>query len=507
MGLKGVGFLFWAVFLICLLTGGAAAQDLYDEVMVAQGLRELQQENYDEALAILQTAWTKGTKSPEKAYYLGVVNFRLANYNEALYFMNQALRLEPKFHEARLQLAAIHLALDQPAEAAPLLAELEAAGYKPARTAMMLGQAALKQKRYAEAVTYFQQAEADPELAQEAKLQASQALAAQNRYQEAKQALAEAIILHPDTREADFAKRYQDAIDRRLREIKPLRFHFGASFDYDSNVSLEPGNVAVANVVPLGRGDVVFTQVADLEYEFFPTGPYGLLASYNLFQTWHRRLTLYDVMSHTFGVTPALRGSDTTFWLPFRFNYIDLSSDRYWTSYTLTPTLLQMLQPNLGLELSFRWARNYYWWFQPFPQEDRSSHTYGGGLGLYYFFKQGKGYLQSRFNFDYQDAAGSNWTSSNYRLLLATLYPVTERLRLNPSLELVYQPYAHPWFDGAAYQGKRRDKIAVVGLQVLYKLYQGLDLNLHYYFIRDDSNIALYDYDRHIVGAMFDYRY
>lgn len=499
----------WLVILLLVgcLSNPAMAQNLYDEIMVAQGIRELQQENYDEALSLLKTAWDKGSKTPEKAYYLGVANFRLGAYGDSLFFLEKAVQLEPKFHEARLQLAAVYLALDQPSLALPHLEQLQAAGYKPAQTAMFLGQAAMKQKRYAEAVAYFRQAEEDPQLAQEAKLQASQALAAQNRYREAKMALSEAIALAPETREADFARRYLGAVERRLEETKPFRFHLGASFDYDSNVSLEPGNAAAAGIAPLGRGDVVFTQVADLEYELFPTGSFGLLAGYNLFQTWHRRLTLYDVMSHTFGLTPAWRGETTTFWLPFRFNYIDLSSDRYWTAYTLTPTVVQMLKPNLALELSFKWARNYYWWFQPVPQEDRSSKNYGGGLGLYYFFKQGKGYLQGRFNYEYQDAAGSNWSNSSYRVLLAALYPLTDRLRLNPALELVYQPYDHQWFDGLNYNGKRRDKMLILGLQAMYKLVKGLDFNVHYYFIRDNSNIALYDYDRHIIGAMLDYRY
>lgn len=485
----------------------ALAQSQFDDVLVARGIRELQRENYDEALALFRTAWEKGRRTPEKAYYLGITHFRLAAYSEALFFLNQALRLEPQFHAAKLQAAAIHLALDQPDAALPLLEELAAAAYQPAQTAMLLGQVALKQRRYADAVTYFERAAAEPALAPEAKIRISQALAAQHRYREAKTALGEAITLAPDSREADFARRYLTVIDRRLEETKRLRLRLGASFDYDSNVSLEPGNTAAVGIAPLGRGDMVFTQVADLEFEFLPTGPVGLLASYNLFQTWHRRLTLYDVLSHTFGLTPAWRGEVTTFWLPGRFNYIDLSSDKYWTAFTVTPTVVHMLRPDLALELSFKWARNYYWWFRPVPQEDRTSKNYGGGIGLYYLFKRGQGYLQGRLYYEYQDAAGSNWSNSSFRLLLSALYPFTERFRVNPTLELVYQPFDHQWFDGVTYNGKRRDKMLIFGLQALYKIFKNLDVNIHYYLIRDDSNIALYDYDRHIFGAMLEFRH
>ncbi len=415
--------------------------------------------------------------------------------------------VDPKFNEARLQLAAMYLALDKPTDALPHLQELESANYKPSLTALYLGQAAAKQKQYPTAVRYFRQAESDPVLAQEAKLQTGLALAAQDKYPEARRGLEEAITYNPGTRQAGFAQRYLDAVDRRLQETKPLRIRLGASFDYDSNVSLLPGDVAAANTIPTGKGDAVFTQIGNLEYEFFPSGPYGLVASYNLFQTWHPRLTLYDVMSHTFGATPSYRTPNGTFWLPLRFNYTDLSSDKYWTAYSLTPTYLHMLKPDIGLETGFVLARNYYYWLQPFPQDNRSSKNIGGNLGVYYFIKNQQGYLQTRVSYEYYDAYGNNWTSSIYRLLLGGLYPVTDKFRLNPSLELVYQPFAHPWFNGVDYQAKRRDQILVFGFQMLYKIYKDIDLNLHYYYIRDNSNTALYDYNRQITGALIEYRY
>ncbi len=301
-----------SILLIILVMATAVhAQSPYDDVLVAQGLRNLQAENYDEALANFKTAWEKGTKTSEKAYYLGIVNYRLTNYSEALNFMERAIYLDPANNEARLQLAAIYLALDRPAEALPYLQELEAAGYKPAVTAMYLGQVAAKQGQSSQAVKYFNQAAENPLLAQQAKIQASLALSKEDKYSDAQRALQEAISLNPTSREAGFAQRYSDAINRRLEEIRPFHARLGASFDYDSNVTLTPSAAGAANVLAPGGRDAVFTQFGNFEYEFFPTGPYGLMASYNLFMTWHPRLTLYDVMSHTFGITPVLPNCPT----------------------------------------------------------------------------------------------------------------------------------------------------------------------------------------------------
>ncbi len=494
--------------LLCLLAAmPAGAQTPYDDILVAQGLRHLQAENVDEALVDLLTAWEKGTKTAEKAYYLGIAYFRLTQYDRAVDFMTRAVELDPTFQEARLQLAAIHLALDRPGEAQPLLEELAAAGYKPTHTAMLLGQVALRQKRYDAAAGYFREAAADPMLAQQAKLQEGLALSYLDRHTEARWALEQAISLNPTSREAGFAQRYVDALRRRQQEVQHWHLRVGVSFDYDSNVSISPGDPAAAKIIPTGKGDVVFTQLGNIEYDFFPTKPYSLVASYNLFMTWHHRLTLYDVISHTFGLTPSYRLAQGTFWLPFRYNYTDLDSNKYWTAFTLTPTYLHMVKPNLGLETGLKLARNYYWWLQPFPEENRSSRNLGGNLGMYYFFKRQQGFIQARFSYEYNQAAGNNWTSSMYSLLFNVLYPVTETLRLNPSVELISQPFDHRWFDGLEYQAKRRDKIMVAGLQVLYRIYKGFDLNLHYYYVRDDSNLPLYDYDRHITGLLIEYRY
>jgi hypothetical protein len=126
---------------------------------------------------------------------------------------------------------------------------------------------------------------------------------------------------------------------------------------------------------------------------------------------------------------------------------------------------------------------------------------------MYYFYKNQQGYVQARATYEYSAAYGSNWTNNSYGLLVSALIPVNDKLRLNPSLEYIKQPYSNPWFNGATFQGKRHDNIFVVGFQVLYKVYKNIDANLHYYYIRGDSNIPLYDYDRTIAGLLLEYRY
>jgi tetratricopeptide (TPR) repeat protein len=488
----------------CFLAGGpAGAVTPYDDVLMSRALKHLQQENFEEALEDLTQAWQQGTRTPEKAYYLGVVYRRMMNYPKAREYLEEAVRLKPDYLEARRLLADTLLTLEQVGPALPHLKELEKAGFQPAQTAYLLGVAAFKQKKYQQALDYFTKAQEDPALAQEAKVQMSQVLAAQNRLKDAQKRLQEAIALAPQTDTAGFAQRYSSSLERRLQETRPFRAYASFSFDWDSNVTLNPGGAAQVS----GQGDSVYTYTAAMEYNLFPQGPFGLVGQYAVAQNFHRRLTKYDTLSHIVGVVPMYQFQNSRFWLPFNFNYTDVENDKYYTGYVLTPTYLYLVTPNLGLETAMRLSKNYYWFPINFSQDNRTARNIGGSLGMYYFFKNQQGYLQARFSYEHSRAVGDNWSNSNYRIMFLALYPVTSSLKLTAFVDLGLQPYEHPFFDGAVFQTKRRDKVLIAGATATYTIYRGLEFNVHYYAIRDDSNTALYDYMRHIVGCQIGYRY
>ena len=479
-----------------------------DDVLVQQAARNLQKENYEEALAQLTEAWRKGPHTPEKAFYLGVVYRQLLDYPKARDYLEEAVRLKPDYMEARRLLADTLITLDKPDLALSQLQELEKAGYQPAQTAMMQGLVAMKQKRYKEALEYFDKAKTEPALAQEATLQASLALAAQNRLKEAQKTLKETINLAPQTNTAGFAERYAAAVEKRLEEVRPFHFNVYAGVDYDSNVTLQPGGAAAASQVS-GKGDAAFSYGGYLEYNLFPQGPFGLLTNYAYFQNFHPTLYHYDLLSHTVGLTPTYQFQNGRLWLPFTYNYTDVQYAKYFTAFDLDPTYLHLLTPNVGLEVGGILNRQYYWFPISFPQDDRSGRNLGGNLGLYYFFKNQQGCLQARFSYVHDFTGGSNWDNTSYRLLMTALYPITPRLKVSAFLDLMLQPYNFRFLGGSplTYDGKRNDKDMTTGLTVSYEIYKGLEGNLHYYFIRDDSNVTIYNYNRHMVGVQLSYRY
>ncbi len=516
MGYRKALILAWSLCLILIMALPSLAITPYDDVLVQRGMQNLQQENYDEALAQLTEAWEKGTHTPEKAFLLGQVYRLMLNYPKAKEYLEEALRLKPDLHPAQLMLADTLIALDQPKDAVPILQKLEASGFEPGQTAFLLGITATKEGKYSEALDYFRKAQTDPKMAQEATFQASLALAALNRVKEAQKTMAESIALNPQSQTADFAQRYLGILAERAESLRPFHITVSAGYDYDSNISVSPSSPGqVTNIS--GKGGSVFNQAALMEYTLLPAGPFSILGQYAYFQNFHPTVTGFDIMSHFIGFTPTYGFKNGRFWFPVSYTYMDLQSSKYYTGFLLTPTYLHMPTEHIGIEFGLKYNRQYYTSPVFFSQDDRSGKALGGSFGLYYFFKKQKGFAQVRASVEHNNTTGNNWDSTTYRLLTTLLYPITDKWKSSIFVDLMNQPFNNVFFNGVTFgnvvgaplvpQPKRLDQIVILGMQTSYELLKDLEFGIHWYYIRDNSNVNLYNYKRQIVGCQFAYRY
>lgn len=477
----------------------------YDDILVQKAVKDLQQENYDEALAELTEAWEKGAHTPEKAFLLGQTYRQMLNYPKAKEYLEEALRLKANLPQAQLMLADTLLSLNKSKEALPLLQALESMGFEPGQVNFLRGMAESKEGNYSGALDYFRKAETDPKVAQDAKFQESLALAALNRVKEARTSMEAAIALNPQSSTADFGQRYMGILEKRWQDIKPFRANVTAGFDYDTNVTLQPGGGGATQVS--GQKDAVFTQTATFEYNLNAGKPFSFLTQYSYFQNFHPHVSGYDLMSHYVGLIPTYSYQSGRVWLPGSFNYVDVGSDKYYTGYLVTPTWLHLFNENIGVEFSSRYNRKYYWLPVSVSEDNRSAKNVGGGLGMYYFFKKQTGFLQARASYEHDFAEGTNWSCSYYRLFLNALYPITDKLKFNAFVDLLLQPYDYQFYNGTTFSDNRHDQVMVTGLQLTYEFLKGLEFNVHYFYTRDKSNVSLYNYSRQIVGCQLGYRY
>src|SRR5665811_618769 len=102
----------WMALTLALGTQPSLAITPYDDLLVQQADKNIQQENYDEALVQLNEAWKKGAHTPEKAFLFGKVYRLMLNYPKAKEYLEEALRLKPDFRPAQLMpVSYTHLTL------------------------------------------------------------------------------------------------------------------------------------------------------------------------------------------------------------------------------------------------------------------------------------------------------------------------------------------------------------------------------------------------------------
>jgi hypothetical protein len=293
----------------------------------------------------------------------------------------------------------------------------------------------------------------------------------------------------------------------------PIQLDVSAGFDYDSNTNLRSSKNSVRQFQPNGQTGL-YKQQVNLGYNLGLTPDLSVLGQYSYYQDFHFRLSPYDSLSHNLTLTPTYRfwGGSGQLMTLFNFNYLDIGSDKYKTSYSLMPTYYQMLHRRAMMELGFTFERADYFAPITIPEDDRTGSSYGFSMGMFFFFNDARtAYLQLRYNPLWNVADGSNFAGINHRFQVAMMIPITKELNLRPYLNVSYQPYYHRWINASApwvnTYPKRLDTFVEGGIQAMYNFYKGFYAEAHYYFTVADSNISFYTYNRHVLGGTVGYRY
>ncbi len=97
-----------------------------------------------------------------------------------------------------------------------------------------------------------------------------------------------------------------------------------------------------------------------------------------------------------------------------------------------------------------------------------------------------------------------NWDHIENRGSATVFVPLHEKYDLSVSGEVKYQDFEN---NHATFGVQREDTTYTLSSVLTYDLYKSADLQVLYAHIKDDSNIALYDYDRNIysIGVDWDF--
>lgn len=538
--------------LIAFLPFNSFAQTSFEK-----GLKEFEEENYEEALQYFLEARKMDPRSSKVAFYLGLTYKIMEQPKEAIPHLRDAVTLTPRIEEALVELIDALWQIDNLKEAKEWVLVGEKEGIRPARVQFLKGLILSKEGNYAEAVSAFEKAKSlDPSLAQAAEFQIGIALTRQGKLKEAQKRFKSTISLDPTTDLATYAKDYEKMVAEKIERERPWRFSLGINYKYDSNV-VAKGSGPIVDAISGQEGQALNLNLRiGYTFPFSFARPYNLSLQYSLFAERYfpkhyiradgtrGNLSEYNNMSNTISVIPGYNFKNWSLTLPFTYIYNSLqgakgntfldelnwwNTTRYMEQYGIYPAARFMVTKNSVGEVSFGLGKKRYFETslhpRPIsPEEERSASIWNGNLGWTYFFKQGKGIFALKYTYGKEDAKGRNWTiESENKFSLTLLYPLSDSIgrpiKFLGSIDAAYTRYK---YENVFFGEKRRDETYNVSAGFIYEgflhdLFKGksaeggflkkIDLLLQYSNMRDRCNISVYDFRREIVAVGLEYKF
>lgn len=486
---------------VSLLPAPASASP-ESRALVRQGLAAMEARRYEEALRIFEAAERADPADARTVFFFqGAALNRLGRFREALPRLERAAAMGSPHPDLAFETGWALVRLGRWREA---IARLE--GYEQRRpgrgqTSEFLGRAFLALEELDRAEAHLQEAlRREPRLAPTVRL-ALAALEARRGRPEAARAQAERLLQEaPDS-----------PVARRLRELgvpvtpppppKPWQVVVSLSAGYNDNV------IALGTDVPLpsdiSQKDSAFVRLGlGGAYTWRLTGMDSLTAAYALQADVYADVSAANLLDqvwsldyrHAFSAewAAALRVSD-------QFTLLD--GEAFRNQVTVRPAVGYRLTPWSLVELHYLLAASDYYVDVP-PVQDRDGLAHQLGLtgflavpGTRLLLRLGAAYTRS-------EADGADFDAGSVALVVGLSHPLPWQLTADLSYAHTFDRYDNPnSLAGAGFAFKRRDDGNVLSLQLSRPVLPWLRAYVRYDFTLNDSNIAFFEYDQHVVST------
>ena len=343
-------------------------------------------------------------------------------------------------------------------------------------------------------------------------------LRAQGKTEAAKQ-LAESIQLEPASPLVGPSRELLTALRTPRRGDSPFWLELSAREQYDSNLALRANRRS--QTPGLGQA-ASWGNLLGLsgEYAFFRTSKWQAAARYDMFQTLNYENHKFDFNDHVVG------GRVT-------YNDILPTGQRYFvTGRAFHDVLLQqgrifLQRPTALLDSYLYWDKNgstrtqllYQIQYEKFNEhpprgkggqllgegdERRDAFNHRVGLVHYIFFDRQRYGINFGFNYDREDAYGSNWRYDGYRPVGGVLVTLPWEIRATSNFEFHARHY-----DGTnSLAGKTRKDQELLALFSLAKdITPSLTVTLEHLWNNSNSTIGTYSFQRQVYSLGLTWRY
>lgn len=472
-----------------------------------KGIDQYKQENYEEAIELLKKARSEDPGSSAAAFFLGLAYKQIMDYEKALENLRDAATLSPRIKEAVIEIVDVALQLGRLQEAKKWIEVAEKENIAPAKTAFLKGLILTEEGKNLEAAKAFEQAKSlAPSISQAADIQVALSYMRERELKKAKERFQKAILYDPQSDLAGFARQYLSMVEERLFAERPFRFSLGVFGGYDDNMVLMPTDESVATGITNEASGFLNSSFRATYYPNLK-GPWLFNAQYGIASSLHRKnVHTHDSLSNTISVTPGYNFGKYALNLATSYSHALVrgpSYKKYSGSLSSGPLFRLALKNNQLLELFAGYINNEY--FQPAltDVDDRDSDGWTASTSWIWLFRKDS-FLNLRYRYSDLNADGRNWDNQSHSLSANFAIPVMEKVMLQLSGQVAEEEYDHvnTWFNV-----QREDTIYNLSGGFTWDCYKNTVLVVQYTHIRDDSNIAIYDYKRNMYTLGMEYRF
>jgi len=251
----------------------------------------------------------------------------------------------------------------------------------------------------------------------------------------------------------------ENMYDQQQDSVSPFNADLRLGGLYDSRVGSTSGES--------GDADWALAAALTAGWQAPLKGHVGVRLDYRGYMDFHQDFHEYNLIDQALSLEPQYKAGQFIFSLPLSFNLTMEDGQRDYNRYTVSPTLTYLI-PDTRQAVSVYGivARNDYKQRNFYGVYD-DGVIWGTGCAYLYIFENKS---RVRLSLNYQQTNYDN--------------------------DLVWQ-----YTPTSDFSEKRKDEAIVAGLDILLPITDHFGLYINYTFIHANSNVGLYEYDRHLAGV------
>jgi hypothetical protein len=430
-----IGVILLSVMLLAPMVWAADAAGKA-EIAFSEGLLSYKSHNYDAAAKSFSRAASLNPKKAEAQYFLGLAQFQRGNYTEAITAFDASIALKGDVAEPYFYRGLSAYRMGQKEKAA--------ADFKKSHA--MASPGPIKDLSQ----SFMRNIDAGEEIAQTAE-----------------------------------------------EEAKRWYLYASLSTSYDSNVSLNPESLSVANL-PSNTKDAEFALRGGGGYRVVDKKHFQLTPEAFYYQSLHPRLDGYNYGLAHVGLQNKAMVDRWTFGVPVTYEFSILGSAKFLGVPTFSPTVSYFWMDRMLTQVSAPVAYNDF--FQTAGgAQNRDAWNLRPGIAQYVFFNDRKHYVAASYNYEKNWASGNDWDYHANTIGVSGLFPLPWQMDF-----YVFGNFTFNYnFDNvdSVIGTRRKDTLYMVGANLSKNVMKHLDVSLHYNYWNEQSNQAFFTYNRNLVGV------